>query len=88
MTNRIIICEKYLRFKNRIYQVLAIAKHTELVKNLLFTKLYIVISKSVRDLIYMFASEVDHEKYPDVKHKYRFTRIKFIVGEKYQIVDE
>lgn len=37
-----------------------------------------VISKSMQDLYDMFAYEVDDEKYPDIKQKYRFARIRFI----------
>ena len=35
----------------------------------------------------VFASEVDNEKYPDVKQKYRFARIKFSDNQKYEIID-
>ena len=35
----------------------------------------------------VFASEVDNEKYTDVKQKYRFARIKFSDNQKYEIID-
>lgn len=57
-------------------------------QNISFIKLSIVISKSMQELYDMFAYEVDYEKYPDIKQKYRFARIRFIDSDKYDVIDE
>lgn len=62
----------YRHFKGDYYLVVDIAKHSETKEDyVVYRKLYDDGSLWIRPLD-MFLSEVDHEKYPDVKQKYRF----------------
>lgn len=62
----------YRHFKGNAYKVIDLAEHTETREILVVYKaLYGEFRTFVRPLD-MFASEVDREKYPDVKQKYRF----------------
>ena len=71
----------YKHFKGFTVLVLGIAKHTETAEDLVIY--YCMSSNNTSnhtDGIYarpleMFLSEVDHEKYPDVKQKYRFEEV-------------
>ena len=74
----------YKHFKGFNAYVITLAKHSETGEDLV---IYVCDSSNVKnnnghkDGIYarpldMFLSEVDHEKYPDVKQKYRFEEIK------------
>ena len=62
----------YRHFKGMYYYVLDVATHSETSEQfVVYQKLYHERHSYLRPLD-MFLSDVDHEKYPDVKQKERF----------------
>ena len=68
----IIVGKTYRHFKGSLHKVIAIAKHSETEEELVIYNHDDQIWARPYD---MFAGEVDHEKYPDVKQKYRFVEV-------------
>lgn len=63
----------YRHFKGHLVYVIGICKHTETMKDLV---VYVHDGKIWARPYDMFISEVDHEKYKNVKQKYRFEEVK------------
>ena len=83
----------YKHFKNKLYVVLDIVNDSESNNDEVYSKVVIYQALYGDNLKWarpydMFNSEVDHEKYPDVTQKYRFTKVKFVTKIEENIQDE
>lgn len=77
---KIEIGKVYKHFKNKYYLVIDIVNDCESNNDIEYKKIVIYKALYGEHLTWarpyeMFASEVDHEKYPDVQQKYRFEEV-------------
>lgn len=88
MDRKICAGQFYRHFKDKLYQIVAVAINSETREPMVvYQALYGDYKIYVRPYD-MFVSEVDHVKYPNVKQKYRFEQVEFVLQKEEQPIPE
>lgn len=74
ITREIKAGDKFRHFKGNIYEVIAVATHTETLDKLVIYK-RVDCEKVFARPYEMFISKVDEDKYPNATQKYRFEKV-------------
>ena len=80
--------ELYRHFKGNLYQIRCLAKHSETREPMVvYQAMYGTFETFVRPLS-MFMEEVDREKYPDARQRYRFELLQELEDEEPAVLSE